>query len=139
MPASAEMGARGMSAAAPMTAAVRLGQCGCRTCQDRPQHAGRQKKAPALGTHDCHLTLNTDTSDLPYTTRFKLFGAHNVRLIPQCRIEHNVLGPARRRLEKSRIRFIHDHRTHIGSIGEVIKEEVFAEPPMSRFLLEPGP
>jgi hypothetical protein len=61
MPAAADVAARSMPAApaaASMPAAVRLGQYGGRACQDRPQYAGRQKKAPALGTHDCHLTLN---------------------------------------------------------------------------------
>jgi hypothetical protein len=42
-------------AAAP--AAVRLGQRGRRACEDRSQNADCQKKASALGTHDCHLPL----------------------------------------------------------------------------------
>jgi len=59
--------------------------------------------------------------------------------MPQCRVEHNVSRPARSRLKKPGIGFIDDHRTHIGSIGEVIKAGKFAESPVSRFLLKPGP
>ena len=54
MPASTKMTATARVATA---AAMRLRQHGCRAYQQRPQNAGCQNKAPALGTHDCHLPL----------------------------------------------------------------------------------
>lgn len=38
------------------TSAIVLSQCGRRAYQDRPQYAGRQKKAVSPSTHDCHLS-----------------------------------------------------------------------------------
>ena len=57
--ASAEVPAStGMTAAPGMTAtAVRLRPNGRNTYQQRTQNAGCQNKAPALGSHDCHLPL----------------------------------------------------------------------------------
>ena len=44
--------------AARVSAAVRLREHRRGAEDDRPQNAGRQKKAPAFGTHDdCHLRL----------------------------------------------------------------------------------
>jgi hypothetical protein len=43
--------------AAPATAAMRLRERGRGADQYRQQNAGRQKNAPTLGTHDCHLRL----------------------------------------------------------------------------------
>ena len=57
LPATAEVTAAataGMTATATATA-VRLCQYGCRAYQQRPQNGRCQNKAPALGTHDCHL------------------------------------------------------------------------------------
>jgi hypothetical protein len=91
---SAEVGApRSVPAARKVTAtaatvaaatATVLRQCRRRADQYRPQNAGRQKQAFALGTHDCHLPFpfaplrdlfEPIKLDLPYTTRFMLFGA----------------------------------------------------------------
>ena len=59
-------------------------------------------------------------------------------LIAPRSIEHNVGRATRCGLEESGIRFVDDHRTHIGPIGEIIKAGIFAEMPASRFLLETG-
>jgi hypothetical protein len=68
--------ARGVTAAAAApapapvasaTAAV-LGKRRCGADQDRPQDAGCQKKATALGTHDCHLPLRVAPLHAPFKT-----------------------------------------------------------------------
>jgi hypothetical protein len=68
---------------ASATAAV-LGKRRRGADQHRPQNAGCEKKATALGTHDCHLPLRVaplhahlkpiNSSDLVCITRFRLFG-----------------------------------------------------------------
>src|SRR6202035_3257980 len=63
--------ARGVAApaatVASATAAV-LGKRGCGADQDRPQNAGCEKKATALGTHDCHLPLRVAPLHAPFKT-----------------------------------------------------------------------
>jgi hypothetical protein len=74
MAAAREMApARGVTAAAAAatvasaTAAV-LGKRRCGADQDRPQNAGCEKKATALGTHDCHLPLRVAPLHAPFKT-----------------------------------------------------------------------
>src|SRR6266403_1476525 len=147
------------AAMAAPTAAVRLRERG-RAADQYRQNAGRQKNALAPDTHDCHLRLPGRAPARPLGThriRPTLYNAvqavwctafhgldvpeppRELASIPQCRIEHNVCRAARRRLKKPGIGFIDDHRTHIGSTGDVIKAREFAEPPVSGFLLKPGP
>ena len=75
-------------------------------------------------------------SDLPYITRFKLFGAQNPHSIPRCGVLHKfhpmdaVRPPGAR---PRRIYLVHVHTRYIGPIGEVIKEGDFADPRVLRF------
>src|ERR1700733_6511155 len=57
---------------------------------------------------------------------------------PPPRGEHNVGGPAGRRLEIPRVALIDDHRTHISPVGHVIKSDKLAEFPAGGLLLETG-
>jgi hypothetical protein len=82
-PAGVTAPATTVAAAAP----AMLRHCRRRADQDRPQNAGREKQASALGTHDCHLPLplaplrelfEPINFDPTCITRFRLFGAQQL-------------------------------------------------------------
>src|ERR1700679_3004869 len=124
----------------------------------RPVDTSYAKDRETLGAPTPHLTLGRRPGVIcpppdvigprsgviwPATWRYRrairrYLGRHWGLLDPPPGGEHNVGGPAGRRLEIPRVALIDDHRSHISPVGHVIKSDKLAEFPAGGLLLDTG-